>query len=184
MALVLGTNSGFVTVAPTADPNGTGFQIDNSSWTTKDTSPATAVKIIEVGWYCTGATEESNFEIALYAADGAVVPGEAGTRLFISATNAKGTGAGWKTATVNWTISPSTAYWLGVHTDDTATNTFIDTAASGGSGMDFRSTQTTLNDPYGGGALNDVDGMVAVYALWRPDTNSNFLQFFGPQPQQ
>ena len=51
MAVVLGTSSGFVTVAPTADPAGTDVIIDGASVVTKDTSPATAVKITEIGWY-------------------------------------------------------------------------------------------------------------------------------------
>ncbi len=168
MALVLGTNCGFVTTAPTADPVGeTVGQMDNSSRVIKDTSPSTAVKITEIGWWCNDATEESNFEVGLYAADGTVVPGEAGTRLFVSATNAKGTTAGWKVVSgLNWTISSSTAYWLAVQLDDTVTLTRTDIATTGGVGYDFRSVQTTLNDPYGGGALGDVDGLAATYAVW------------------
>lgn len=166
MALVLGTNCGFVTVAPSADPGGTDFGIDARSAVTKDTSPATAAKITEIGWYCDNATEEANFELGLYAANGATVPGEAGTRLQVAAVNAKGTGVGWKKATVDWTISPSTAYWLGAQLDDTPTATNTNYAASAGGGYDWRAGQTALTDPYAGGALADVDGMIAIYAVW------------------
>jgi hypothetical protein len=41
----------------------------------------------------------------------------------------------------------------------------VDTATSGGSGTDVLTSQTTLNDPYGGGAVADADGMYAIYAL-------------------
>lgn len=174
MALVLGTNSGFVTVAPTTDPGGTNSSFDARSKVTKDTSPATAVKITEIGWYCDNATEEANFEVGLYAADGAVVPGEAGTLLQVSRTNAKGTNAGWKKVTVDWTISPSTPYWLGAQLDDTATLTNMN-LGSGGSGRDELTSQTTLPNPFGGGAPGDAAGMMSIYAVWEaaaPEGNS------------
>lgn len=177
MALSLGTNSGFVSVAPTADPAETAAGIDTRSGVTKDTSPAGAVKITQVGWWCDTATEETNFEVGLYAADGAVVPGEAGTRLYVSATNAKGTTAGWKAVTVDWNISGSTAYWIGVQVDDTVTATAIDRSSVDGSGFDTK-LDTSLPDPYGGGALQDVDGMLAIYAVYAAaDTSAFFLLF-------
>lgn len=168
MAIVLGTNAGFVTVAPTTDPSGdTTFTIDSRSSVVKDTSPAGATKIVEVGWWCNEATEEANFEVGLYAADGAVVPGEAGTRLFRDATNAKGTTGGvWKSVVVDWDISESTDYWIGVQCDDTATTTTLDSQFAGGVGWDNRSVQTQLTDPFGGGALIDADGMCSIYAVW------------------
>ena len=168
MALVLGTNFGFCAVAPTADPaEAVNGAADNAAIVQKDTSPATAAKIVEMGWWCDNATlDDVNFELGLYAADGGVVPGEAGTRLFVSATNAKGTTAGWKTAVVDWAIDPSTDYWLGLQLDDTTTATNIDTASTGGPGFDLLGTQTTLPNPFGGGAILDADGMVAIYAVW------------------
>lgn len=168
MALTLGTNAGFVTTAPTTDPAGATFGNDNTALVTKDTSPATALRIIEVGWWCDNATEEANFEVGLYAADGGTVPGEAGTLLYVSRTNAKGTSAGWKVATVDWRISPSTAYWLGVQLDNTATATVTDNRSSLGAGFDRRSSVTTLPNPFGGGALTDADGILAIYAVWVP----------------
>jgi hypothetical protein len=41
----------------------------------------------------------------------------------------------------------------------------VDSATSGGAGIDLLTSQTTLNDPYGGGAVSDADGMYAIYAL-------------------
>src|SRR3990167_2963452 len=168
MAVVLGTNAGFVTTAPTADPASTSTTCDNTSRVVKDTSPATAAKIIEIGWWdSTAGTEEANFEVGLYAADGAVVPGEAGTRLFVDATNAKGTSGGWHVVTgLNWTISPSTAYWIGMHLDNTATSTNIDYSTTGASGRDVRDPFSSLPNPFGGGAILDIDGAYAIYAVW------------------
>ena len=174
MALVLGTNCGFVTVAPSADPGGSAFSSMNTAFVTRDTSPATAAKITEIGWWCNNATDEANFEVGLYAADGAVVPNEAGTRLFVDTTNAKGTDAGWKRVSVNWVIDSSTDYWIGVHIATTSTLTQADRATSGFAGYDLRDEQANLPNPFGGGNLSDSNGMFAFYAVWEvAPTNIN-----------
>lgn len=166
MAITIGTNSGFVSTAPTADPADNNGNIDDRAQTTKDTSPAGSNKITEIGWWCDAATQAANFEVGLYAADGAVVPGEAGTLLFSDTTNAKGTTAGWKTVTgLNWSISASTSYWITVQLDNTATATPTNVTGTGGSGRDFV-TASTLPDPFGGGALAASAGMVAIYAKY------------------
>ena len=164
MAVVIGNNSGFCTVAPSSAPSGgTSSTVDNNAITTKDTSPATAIKVTEVGWYANVPTEAANFEVAIYTDDSGV-PDDI---VEVSRTNAKGTDAGWKRVTgLNWTISPSTDYWLGVQCDDTDTATFCDREVSGGDGRDWKSGQSTLPDPFDGGALSDPDGMYAVYAIW------------------
>lgn len=161
MALVLGTNSGFVTVAPTADPADANLTIDGSSVVTKDTSPAGATTITEIGFWREG-TDTSNFEVGLYAADG--TDGVAGTRLFVDDTNSSSTD-GWITVSVSWAISASTAYWLAVQMDAHAGNSITNRAASGGAGHDTQTSQTTLNDPYGGGAAAGTESMLAIYAL-------------------
>ena len=166
MALVVGTNCGCVTVAPTADPGGSGFPIDTSRCVMKITIPAGYTRIIEVGAYIENATGEANWRTALYAADGGTVPGEAGTRLYHEATNAKGTDAGWKTrASLAWDVTAETDYWVAFSCDDTATTTNIDSATSGGPGVDSIGGSSALGDPFGGGALLDADGMFAIYAL-------------------
>ncbi len=173
MALVLGTNCGFVTVAPTSNPSGVNLTIDNNAFTTKDTSPATAAKITEIGWWCDSSTPEVNFEVGLYAADGVVVPGEAGTRLHVDTTNAKGTTSGWKRVTgLNWAISASTAYWLAVQLDNTNT-TNTNFGPSGGGGRDKISPATSLPNPFGGGGLDDNDGIITIYVVWEAATGTN-----------
>lgn len=163
MAVVLGTSAGFVTVAPSADPTGTGVTIDGSSVVTKHTSPANAVKITSIGWYRASGSNGSNWEIALYSD----VAGVASTRLFVDATNSS-LSTGWLTTAVNWDITPSTAYWLALQMDSHAGSSSVDSEASGGVGSDILTSQTTLNDPYGGGAVADADGMYAIYALVAP----------------
>ena len=160
MAVVLGTSSGFVRTAPTADPAGTDTVIDGASVVTKDTTPAGARTITEIGWYRGSGTNAANFEVALYSD----VAGVASARLSVDATNSS-TSAGWITTAVSWSITPGTAYWLAVQMDAHTGSSNIDTNVSGGSGIDRRTSQTTLADPYGGGAVLDADGMYAIYAL-------------------
>ena len=159
MAVVLGTNAGFVTEAPVADPEGSKRTIDNNREATKDTSSATAGKITEVGWYCPDATEESNFQIGLYAHDAG--DDKPAARLYVDDTNAKGTEAGWKTVAVNWSIDTETIYWLAITVVDTATTTYIDYVASG-----RFSTYSghTLPNPWG--TSNEGTVTHAIYAVW------------------
>lgn len=159
MALVLGTNSGFVTVAPTADPAGTNATIDGNAVATKHTTPVDAEKITQIGWYRGAGTNGSNFEVALYS-DLAGVPL---TRLFVDATNSS-TSGGWITVAVDWAVTESTAYWLAVQMDAHSGSSSIDSATSGGAGSDLFAA-STLADPYAGGAVADADGMYAIYAL-------------------
>lgn len=160
MALVLHDNVGFVTVRPTADPAGANTTIDGSSVVVKDTAPAGARKITEIGWYRGSGTNTANFEVALYSESAGV----AATRLNVNNTNSSAAG-GWIIVTVNWNITPGTAYWLGLQMDAHTGSSTVDSATSGGSGTDILTSQTTLADPYGGGAVADADGMYAIYAL-------------------
>lgn len=160
MALALGTNVGFVTVAPTADPAGSNTTIDGSSVVVKDTSPTNALRITQIGWYRGAGTNTANFEVGLYSD----LLGIATTRLFVDNTNSSAAG-GWITTAVDWAISGSTAYWLGLQMDAHTGSSSVDTATSGGSGADVLTGQTALNDPYGGGLVADADGMYAIYAL-------------------
>jgi hypothetical protein len=164
MALVLGTNSGFVTVAPTTDPvGGVDFTIDNFSVDTKHTSPAYPAKITEVGWYRGSGTNTANWEIGLYSDNSGV----ADALLYVEATNSSSV-SGWLTRTVNWTISPNTAYWLAVQMDAHPGSSTLDGEASGGAGRDIITPATTLNNPFGGGAVANPVGMAAIYALVAP----------------
>ena len=164
MAVTLGTSSGFVTVAPSANPSAGGQpDIDGSSVVTKDTSPSTPMRITSIGWYKGASTNTANWQIALYSDNAGV----ADVRLEIEATNSTSS-AGWVSRSVNWTISPSTAYWLGLQMDAHVGVTGIGRDTSGGAGFDIRTGQTALNNPYGGGAVAQPAGLAAIYALVEP----------------
>jgi len=166
MALVLGTNSGFVTVAPTTDPAASlTLTIDGNSCVTKHTSPAYSARIIEIGWWRDLGSNTANWEVGLYSDNAGV----ADVLLEIEATNSNST-TGWLTRAVNWAISPSTAYWLGLQMDAHTGTSNVDRETTGGAGYDYISggAQTALNNPFGGGAVAQPAGMVAIYALVEP----------------
>lgn len=174
MALVIGTNCGFVTVAPTSDPSGDGDDtMSTRALALKDTSPSGATKITEIGWWSSNATEEGNFEVGIY--DHNVGDDEPENLLSgVSRTNAKGTNAGWKVVTgLNITISPETIYWLGVQLDSTATFTDIDKNSSiPGERWVGIISQTGLPNPWGTSSFTIDNSLVAIYA--KIETPSTF----------
>jgi len=162
MAVVVGTNSGFVLATPSIDPSGSEITIDTWTFAQRDTSPVGSAKIVEVGWYCADATEEANYEVGLYS-DSTDLPA---TLLYSARTNAKGTGAGWKSVIVDWAISASTTYWIGVQLDDTATATHLDYNNSAGGGNSRKNAQATLAEPFGVPTTTALTQATAIYGKY------------------
>ena len=164
MAVVIGTNSGFVTTAPTADPAGSATVIDNVSMAIRDVTPSLTGSISEIGWWCANSTQETNFEVGIYEDNGANLPGD----LIASyTTNAKGTGPGWKKVTVDIALSADTQYWIAIQVDNTSTTTFVDfTALAQRRSIDNSSTQ--LVDPWVNEG-NSTTNSMAIYALLTVD---------------
>jgi len=161
-ALVEGTNAGFVTVAPSADPGG-------ASTTTADyivrigkfTSPAGATTITEIGWWCDNATEAANFEVGVYSD----IVGTADWLLWASRTNAKGTDAGWKKATgLSIPINENTDYWLAFQLDNTATTTTVDYTTNASYTRDRLTSKITA--PFNWGTGLQAEGILAIYAVY------------------
>lgn len=162
MAVVLNTNAGFVSVAPTADPSGTATIIDTQAMSVKDTSPVTAGKITEIGWWCDNVTEETNFEVGLYSHNAG--SNKPASRLYVDTTNAKGTTAGWKTVSVDWSISAETIYWIAIQVDDTTTQTNIDRNADS-TRISITTSATALYETWSAGST-ETTWARAVYAVW------------------
>ncbi len=163
MALVLGTNCGFVSTAPTADPAGTttsGF--DTSARATKDTAPATSTTVTEIGVWIDNATEAANIDLGIYTHDST---NDRPNALIGSVTIAKGTTAGWKTSATNISITAGTIYWIAAQCDDTATATALDRALTG-TRLSVNLTETSLPASWGAGNGETANQSYGIYAVW------------------
>ena len=171
-ALVVGINAGFVTEAPTEDPEGeAAYSVDSRAWATRFTSPVGTIRVTEIGWYTPTATQAANFEVAIYTDDvESALPG--GIVSPKSDTNAKGTSAGWKVASgLDIEIDAETRYWLAVQLDNTATTTNIDLKLAGFI-TSYANGVTTLADIWSSSGPSPSG--IAIYALVElaPDSTS------------
>lgn len=162
MALVDGTNCGFVLSAPVADPAATSNQIDTKSQACKFVAPAGATKVVEMGWWCDNATEAATTELGIYDHNaGTNLPDN---RLGV-ASFAKGTTAGWKTAVVDIDVVAGTTYWLAVQLDDTATNTNYNVVSNAAYKRSDKDSSTSLTNPWGAQTWGDAY-LIGVYAVY------------------
>jgi len=172
MALVSGTNCGFVTEAPTADPDGSGTSTaDNVIQAFEYISPEGAGKITEIGVYLSPDTEASTIELGVYDKN----PAKNLPLNLLGKNNiAKGTTAGWKSVAVDIDISPETSYWLGVSMENTATATLID-KDSGTCRRAYGGDGTTLPDPEwtdtSSASIGYIYSIYAVYEAAPAGTN-------------
>lgn len=163
MALVLGTNCGFVDAAPTADPEGSSAQISNAARAFFDTSPAGAPRITEMGVYINNATEVATIELAIYTDDETGIPH---LRFATAASVAKGTDAGWKVVSgLEWDLDPETDYWLAAQCDSTATATNMDNATSGGTDASIKTGMTALPADWDTELAGSSGWLLAIYAV-------------------
>ena len=164
MALVLGTNCGFVTEAPTADPAGGNWATaDAYAYALKHTAPVGAVKIVEIGWWADTATDEVNFEVGIYSHDSGNDEPDAVVGS-LSQTNAKGTTAGWKRVTgLNIEITAETIYWIATQCDNTPTTTYANLAHGDAGGLKYKSA-STLDSNWG--VSNNLNYISSIYAVW------------------
>lgn len=176
MALVDGTNCGFVTIAPTTDPEGSGTDtVDFMQFASRFTTPATATTVTEIGWYCQNATEAGDFEVGIYTESANNPVDLVGS---IGGPSAKGTDLGWKVITgLNISISAETIYWIGIACDNTTTATKCDYRAITGLRQCFKWNSENLTDPWGENTQNFASYANAIYAVWEagadPTTSIN-----------
>lgn len=166
MAVVLGTSAGFVTARPTGTPDTNGSTLDTNAVAFRDTAPAGATAITEIGWFCPAATEAANFQVGLYSDD--AVNDEPEDRLAVSGDTAKGTDAGWKYAAVSYAVSAGTKYWIAVQLDDTTTGTnYIYTVDGGGTSYRaYKSSQTELPAAWGTSSGKGADRVISFYVVY------------------
>ena len=164
MALVLGTNCGFVTSAPSADPTG-GIRQDIDGWAyaQKDTSPSGTYLITEIGIWVDNDTPECNFEVGLYDHDSG--DDEPNNLLQSDKINIKTTGSEWKRVTgLNWEIDSDTIYWIAAAMENN-TQTSIDLQSGAGNCARKGPEVDTLPDPAWGDSTSNLSYAVAIYAV-------------------
>jgi len=162
MVLTKGTNCGFVTSSPSADPTDTASIIDTKSYGIKD-SPSSSGNVTEIGWYCDNATQAADFQVGIYEHDaGSDVPGAA---ISIDTSGAKGTTAGWKKVTgLSIAVTSGTTYWICVQVDNTVTQTNMNlNLTSSGNRYSWMNSQTELADPWSSDGAQD-NRIIGIYA--------------------
>ena len=123
MALVIGTNIGFLETAPTTDPEGSAtFTCDGVGFALKDTLPATATTITEIGMYVNNSeTNGQNWEVGMYDDNVGSPDAVIGS---LNQTNTLSSGIGWKVVTglnINVSAEQSNAVWIAFQIDNGTT---------------------------------------------------------------
>lgn len=170
MALVLGTNSGFVSSAPSADPEGTLTQMQDKYRATAHTSPSGTNVITNLGWYCDNATEAADYQMGVYSNNAATNPNSPNVLIASAATGAKGTTAGWKSVAYSTSIDASTIYHIALQLDNTASETYANfsnslTGAIWTAGPSSGCTELPSN--WTGTTSEYADWGIAFYALYK-----------------
>jgi len=162
MAIIKGTNAGFVTAAPSGDPAASATVLENIAWGLKDTCPADVDIITQVGWYCSLDSGEVDYEVGLYSHDSG--NNEPDALLSSSTGHTKANGAtGWQIVSgLSWSVTPGTIYWIGLQVDNILGSTATD-YANGQTKYARKLAASSLPDPFN--AFDTADKILSVYAL-------------------
>lgn len=164
MGLHKGINCGFVTEAPTGDPGAADIQVSDIQHALKCTVPATAKRVTQIGFYVANATEQSNFEVAIY--DHNVGDNNPENVIGKHTVNLKGTTLGWKRRLgLNIAVTPLDVVWIANQLDVTPTPTQTNYADTGGEKYDRVTNRLSLLDPWGV-STHTYETLLAIYAVW------------------
>ena len=167
MAVTEGTSAGFVVASPIADPGGgLVLGIDGRTNAGKFTSPATAIRVTEIGFYSGDTSSSADpIKVGIYTHDaGNNRPGT----LVGSGISTWGGGTGWvKVTGLNITISPETTYWIAASSEDVADSVDIDVDSSVGDEIDTRDLEMPATWGTSDSAYNDY--IIAIYAVWEAE---------------
>lgn len=167
MALVIGTNCGFVETAPTTDPTGGTIQNwDGLACATKFTSPSGDWTLTEIGiWMASGGNQTVGIDFGIYAndSDGS----EPGTLLANATGTADNSSAYWLVLDgLSYDLTASTVYWLAVQCDiDSGTKQF-DRESNAGAGTANINPSTALPADWTGlSTFTDTNDLHGIYGL-------------------
>lgn len=164
MALILSTNCGFVTVAPTTDPGGLGVPCDGDGFAFRATSPAGNNIITEIGFWQGGSENDAaKYNVGIYNNNA----GEPGSLIATQSTgqSTTNTPAWYKYTGLNISISPATIYWIAFGMEPVSQSNWTDIASDSGELYRFGAQDSeTLPDPF------VVDGgpayLISIYAKY------------------
>jgi len=173
MALVLGTNCGFVTGSPSADPeSSTYLNTPDAIFAMKVTSPEGASKITEIGWFIHVAGTNASAEVGLYTHDS---DNDKPGSLISSTAFSKGSFGTWTSQSVNIPISPSTIYWIAGWTNYSSGGyPSLDAENDEGERYSYETFgQTELPDTWNAGSTEVADKILSLYAVYETASGTN-----------
>ncbi len=164
--LTKGTNCGFVTSAPSADPNTGVTEItDAKAVALKDTTPSDVTGITEIGFWLDSATIQTgeDWTIALFNHDAG--NDEPNVRLFVGTpTDINNQVEVWKSESgVGFSPDASTTYWIAEHITSMTGTANVDIESSAGDRYS-EDPSASMPSPWGV-ATNTDDFLVAIYAV-------------------
>lgn len=172
MALEIGTNCGFVAVAPTTDPGGANLAVDGFARALMQVAPVGNYKVTKLGWYQNGSAGDpgEDWGVGIYDDDG----GKPGN-LLTSVTGIVAGSAQWNTGVLDYILTSGETYWLAAVCEASSPATNIAYLSSGGTASgDFASY---LPDPWE--EVSATSYILAIYALYEevPSDESPAIAF-------
>lgn len=178
MSLILGTNSGFVLTAPTADPLSNNLiSIEGNLAAGKFTTHRDASYIIsEIGCFFGNFPTSSGMDVGIYSHD---IGSDKPDTLLASASNTVSTGVGWKKLSIDYETEADTIYWIAIQIDG-GVGTFRCDKDSGHEAEDrivftTPASYTSLPASWPASFSTNTYYLVAIYALYVSSALGRFL---------
>ena len=168
MALVVGTNCGFVSASPVGDPAGTGWAVNaGDAFAARHTSPVGNNIVTEIGWWQGGSDNSPsvNYNMGLYD-DNAGEPGSLVTAQSTGQVTTVDTASWYAYSGLSIPILPETVYWIGIGIGIVGSGAnYFDASADASELYRFEDiADYTLSDPF------SVDGgpafLFGIYAKY------------------
>ncbi len=161
MAVVLGTNAGFVTVAPSTAPIGLNFTTDGYARCTKHVCPAETT-VTEIGWYTVGGHTAGAFKVGIYSHDSGSDTADA---LLFSQSGGTTSGVpGWQVISgLDWELTEGVTYWVAITVLAVSGSTTLDYSNNAGRSGTVVPAFGDFPDPFSSGS--DTTQALAIYAL-------------------
>jgi len=166
--LVLGSNCGFVTETPTADPDNFQAGSDGQAFALMHTSPAGNNKVVEIGfWQGESDNAAAAYNVGIYA-DNAGSPGALIATQSSGQSTTVNTSGWYKYTGLNLSLTAATDYWISVGMEPVNPANNMDYLSAPGSGVALKFdslANSTLLDPFEveGGNANILYSIYAKY---------------------